>query len=229
MLITCIIVEDEPLALERTRGYVSKLPYLNLVATFNNGLDALVYLKSNAVDLMFLDIHMGEFSGIQLLESGPIHSEIILTTAFSEYAIKGFDLKVTDYLLKPFSLERFIQAVDKVREKLIQKTGKPELEFLFIKTEYRLEKVLLSSIVYIEGMRDYRRIHTTDKKIMTLQTFKEFEQLIPETMICRVHKSFMVSLSKIDSVEGDRIRIKELYIPVSDTYRKIFFSLIGKG
>lgn len=224
MKINCIIVEDEPLALERVNGYVQKLPYLNLLSTFDNGIDALVFLKSNNVELIFLDINMGEFSGIQLLESSNIKSEIIITTAYPEFALKGFDLNVTDYLLKPFTFERFIQAVEKVLNNLKKDEVSHDKKFIFIKTEYRLEKLLLSEVLYIEGMRDYRRIHTINKRIMTLKPFKEFEQEIPESIICRVHKSFMVAPDKIDSVERDRIRIKDTLIPISETYKKAFLS-----
>lgn len=226
MKINCIIVEDEPLAVERIKSYVLKLPYLELLSTFDNGIDALVFLKSNAVDLIFLDINMGEFSGIQLLETSNIKSEIIITTAYNEYALKGFDLHVTDYLLKPFTFERFVLAIDRVQENLKKGEGLHDKKFIFIKTEYRLEKILLSEVLYIEGMRDYRRIHTINKRIMTLKPFKEFEQDIPENIICRVHKSFMVALDKIDSVERDRIRIKDTIIPISETYKKHFFDLI---
>ena len=215
MVINCIIVEDEPLALERAKSYVQKLPFLNLLAAFDNGIDALVFLKSKKVDLIFLDINMGEFSGIQLLETGNIVSQIIMTTAYDTYALKGFDLNVTDYLLKPFTFERFIHAVEKVRVNLAKTEIVSDKKFIFIKTEYRLEKVLLSDVLYIEGMRDYRRVHTVNKKIMTLQTFKEFESEIPSHKICRVHKSFMVSLDKIESVERDRIKLKDIFIPIS--------------
>lgn len=232
MKINCIIVEDEPLALERTRSYVLKLPYLNLISVFDNGIDALVFLKTTKVDLIFLDINMGEFSGIQLLETSNIQAEVIITTAYNKYALKGYDLNVTDYLLKPFTFERFIQAVDKVNSNLAKPTVNSDKAFIFIKTEYRLEKVFLNEILYIEGMRDYRRIHTVDKKIMTLKTFKDLEQDIPSSLICRVHKSFMVALGMIESVERDRIKIKDILIPISETYKKDFFELIerpGKG
>ena len=227
MKINCIIIEDEPLALERVKGYVLKLPYLNLLASFESGIDALSYLKKNKADLIFLDINMDELSGIQLLESVKIESEVIITTAYNEYALKGYDLNVTDYLLKPFTFERFIQAIDKAQNKIKKKNSIPEKKFIFIKTEYRLEKLLLSEILYIEGMRDYRRIHTIDKRLMTLQTFKEFEQEIPQNILCRVHKSFMVSVDKIVSVEKDRIKIKDQLIPISETYKKEFLRLIN--
>ncbi|MFI5142008.1 MAG: LytR/AlgR family response regulator transcription factor [Bacteroidia bacterium] len=227
MKINCIIVEDEPLALERTKAYVLKLPYLKLLATFDNGVDALVFLKTTAVDLIFLDINMGEFSGIQLLESANSKAQVIFTTAYNEYAIKGFDLSITDYLLKPFTFERFVQAVDKAQANLVKTDTPPDKTFLFVKTEYRLEKILLNEILYIEGMRDYRRIHTATKKIMTLQTFKDFEKEIPSNVICRVHKSYMVAIDKIESVERDRIKLRGVLIPISDTYRKGFFELIN--
>jgi two-component system LytT family response regulator len=226
MSLSCVIIEDEPLALERTKSFVLRLPYLRLIASFDNGIEAIPFLKSNQVDLLFLDINMDGFSGIQLLENSEVKSEVIITTAYDEYALKGFDLSVTDYLLKPFTFDRFLQAVDKAQNNLIKCDVPPEKFFIFVKTEYRLEKVFLNDILYIEGMRDYRRIHTTDKKIMTLQTFKDFEMEMPKRLICRVHKSYMVSLDKISSVERDRIRIKDVLIPVSETYKKNFLALI---
>ncbi|MEO5641996.1 MAG: LytTR family DNA-binding domain-containing protein [Bacteroidia bacterium] len=226
MKINCIIVEDEPLALERARNYVLKLAHLHLLATFDNAYAALAFLKSNTVDLVFLDINLGELSGIQLLESAQTNAKIIITTAYQEFALKGFELNVTDYLLKPYTFERFFQAVERVRiesEKNIPVTGK---DYIFVKTEYRLEKISLPEIIYIEGMRDYRRIHTTTKKIMTLQTFKDFEAQISSEIIFRVHKSFMVAIDKIESIERDEIKIGEIFIPVSETYKKPFFELI---
>ena len=221
-------MEDEPLALERTKAYVLKLPYLHLLATFDNGVDALVFLKTTAVDLIFLDINMGEFSGIQLLDGANITgAQVVFATAYNEYAIKGFDLNITDYLLKPFTFERFVQAVDKARANLTKTGAAPDKTFLFVKTEYRLEKVLFNEILYIEGVRDYRRIHTITKKIMTLQTFKDFEKEISNSVMCRVHKSYMVAIDKIESVERERIKLKDILIPISDTYRKSFFELIN--
>jgi two-component system LytT family response regulator len=226
MKITCIIIEDEPLALERTQDFVQKLPFLKLLATFENAVEGLVFLKSNKVDLIFLDINLGEFSGIQLLETSALSSQVIITTAYQEYALKGFDLKVTDYLLKPFTFERFIQAVDRVLVNLPKKQVVPPKNFIFVKTENRLEKVNLREIIYIEGMGDYRRIHTVQKRIMTLQTFNEFEKQIPSNIVCRVHKSLMISLDKIESIEKDQIKIGERSFPISETYKQRFFALI---
>lgn len=227
MKLNCIIVEDEPLALERLESFVIKLPFLNLLSCFDNAIEGLNFLKNNKVDLLFLDIKMDEFSGIQLLETATINSSVIITTAYQEYAVKGFELQVSDYLLKPYTFERFIQAVDKVQQNLSKKEISKEQKFIFVKTAYRLEKILLREVLYIEGMKDYRRIQTLTKRIMTLQTFYDFEKEISSDIICRVHKSFMVSLDKIESIERDRIKIKEALIPISDTYKRTFYELIN--
>jgi two-component system LytT family response regulator len=229
MKLNCIIVEDEPLALARARAYALKIPYLHVQATFDNGMDALMHLKAHPVDLLFLDIQLGEISGIQLLEAAKINCEVIITTAYNEFALKGFELQVTDYLLKPYTFERFLQAVEHAHTNILQKHNAPEKKFIFVKTENRLEKILLSELLFIEGMRDYRRIHTTAKRIMTLKTFRELEEEIPMHIACRVHKSWMVAIDKIDAVERERIVIGEVRIPISESYRESFFALIQKG
>ncbi len=224
---TCIIIEDEPLALEKTKDFVLKVPFLSLSATFDNALTGLAYLNNNKVDLLFLDINMDELTGIELLESSKITSHVILTTAYQEYALKGYELQITDYLLKPFTFNRFLQAVNKARENITHRAAEAAPDFIFVKTENRLEKIMLNEIVYIEGMRDYRRIHTVNKKVMTLQNFSEFENLIPPGLVCRVHKSYMVALHKIESIERGRIKIADQLIPISDTYKEDFFQLIN--
>ncbi|MEO8451179.1 MAG: LytTR family DNA-binding domain-containing protein [Gemmatimonadota bacterium] len=228
MPITCIIVEDEPLAVERLVGYIVQLPFLGLVGTFDDALAALAFLTANPVDLVFLDISLGGLSGIELLETSAITSRVILTTAHPEHALKAYDLKVADYLLKPFTFQRFVQAVDQVQSGPAQARAQPasDRKLLFVKTEFRLEKVLLSDVLYIEGKRDYRQIHTTSKRIMTLETFGELEQRIAPDLVCRVHKSYMVALDKIESIERDRIKIRDQLIPISETYRAKFYALI---
>ncbi|HEY2348639.1 MAG TPA: LytTR family DNA-binding domain-containing protein [Puia sp.] len=225
---SCIIIEDEPLALEKTKDFISKVPFLHLSATFDNALTGLTYLNNNKVDLLFLDINMDELTGIELLESSKIDSQVIITTAYQEYALKGYELQITDYLLKPFTFNRFLQAVNKAQNNLSHHTT-PDVqpEFIFVKTENRLEKIILDEILYIEGMRDYRRIHTARKKIMTLQNFSEFEKQVPANLLCRVHKSFMVSIHKIESIERSRIKIADQMIPISETYKDAFFQLIN--
>ncbi len=224
---SCIIIEDEPLALERTKAFVEKVPFLQLNGTYDNALSGLAHLNEHPVDILFLDINMDELSGIELLENTNIESQVIFTTAYPGYALKGYELNVTDYLLKPFNFNRFLQAVNKAQENLQPSNSlSPTSAFIFIKTENRLEKIMIKDILFIEGMRDYRRIHTTAKRIMTLQNFGDLEQLLPVHLVCRVHKSYMVALAKIDSIERSRIRIDKQIIPISDTYRSRFFQLI---
>ena len=227
--LSCIIIEDEPLALEKTKDFVNKVPFLHLSETFDNALTGLAYLNNNKVDILFLDINMDELTGIELLESSKINSQVILTTAYQEYALKGYELQITDYLLKPFTFNRFLQAVNKAQDNIAHRTADAPPEFIFVKTENRLEKIMLNEILYIEGMRDYRRIHTINKKIMTLQNFSEFEKVIPASIVCRVHKSYMVALHKIESIERNRIKIADQLIPISDTYKDVFFQLINSG
>jgi DNA-binding LytR/AlgR family response regulator len=238
MIINCIAVDDEPLALNIVEDYVSKIPYLDLKKTFVSAIECLDYLKQNKVDLLFLDVQMEELTGIQLLRVLKDKPEIIFTTAYDKYALQGFDLDVTDFLLKPFSFERFVKAVDKVYEKLaLQKSpsntqkesvavASTESDYFFVKTEFRLQKIFLSEILYIEGMGDYLRIVTTKERIMTLQNFKKVESALPEPRFMRVHRSFMVAVDKITSVERNRIRIADQLIPVGDNYRKAFFNLL---
>ena len=226
MTINCIIVEDEPLALKRTKEYVEKISYLNLLQSFDNGFEAIGFLKKQQVDLIFLDIKMDELTGIQLLESLEIKPYVIVTTAYSEYALKGYELNVIDYLLKPFTIERFIQAVEKASIQL-DKTTNDNRDFFFVKTEYRIEKIFFQDIIFIEGMRDYRCIQTNTKRILTLQTFIELEQVLPKSKFCRVHKSYIVTLNKIESIERNRIKIKDKMIPISETYKENFYKLIG--
>jgi two-component system LytT family response regulator len=225
--INCIIVEDEPLAMERMLQYVSKVPFLSLEAYFDNGIDALLYLKRHNVDLLLLDINTGEVTGVQLAEQLAKDCAIVFTTAYPEFALKGFELNVTDYLLKPFAFDRFYTAMERVQQALSHKQQHIIPTNLFIKTEYRLEKVAVSDLKFIEGMGDYRRIHTTQKKIMTLQTFKELENDLKDTSVLRVHKSYMVNLDYIESIERDRIVISKELIPISETYRKEFYERIN--
>ncbi len=225
-MINCIIIEDEPLAIKKLVNYIDKLPTLNLVETFSSAVSAIGFLKLNPIDLIFLDIEMKELTGIQLLESIDVKAKVIITTAYEKYALKGFDLQVSDYLLKPITLERFIKACDKVTQDLISK-GKNEHGKIFIKTEYRLEGIDTSEILYIEGMGDYRRIITHHKKIMTLQTFKELLDLLPNDIFIRVHNSYIVSKDKIEKIERNRITINENLIPISESYGKEFYKKIN--
>lgn len=225
-MISCIIVEDEPLALKRTKEYVEKISHLNLLQSFDNGFEAISFLQTQQTDLIFLDIKMDELTGIQLLESLDKKPYVIVTTAYSEYAIKGYELNVTDYLLKPFTIERFIKAVEKVTIQ-INSTLESTRNFFFVKSDYRIEKIFFNDILFIEGMGDYRSIQMKDKKVLTLQTFLDLEKELPKSLFFRVHKSFIVPLKKIELIERNRIKIMEKLIPISETYKTEFYREIG--
>lgn len=225
----CLIVEDEPLAMERLTDYVQRMPLLQLVGAFDSATDALAYLLTHPVDLVFLDISLGGMSGIDLLETSAVAAQVVLTTAHAEYALKGYDLKVTDYLLKPFTFTRFAQAVDRAHAQQGANEGAVERDFVFIKTELRLERVRLSDILYIEGDGDYRQLYTLQKRLTTSETLAELERRLPPTQVCRVHKSYMVALDKIETIERDRIVVRSKYIPISSSYRDRFYALIGRG
>jgi DNA-binding LytR/AlgR family response regulator len=231
MQINCIAIDDEPLALSKLEGFIIKVPELQLKRTFDNAVEAIGWLKENSTDLIFLDIQMEQLTGIQFIEATGTTARIIITSAYDQYAIKGFELNVTDYLLKPFSFQRFLMSVNKVMDYF---TRIPEItnnlpeddSYIFVKTEYRLERVDLDDILYIEGMKDYLRIVCHNKKIMTLQSFAKFEESLPAKKFCRVHKSFIVAIDKIKSVERGVIIIADQRIPVSNTYKDKFFSKI---
>ncbi|MFH1118318.1 MAG: LytTR family DNA-binding domain-containing protein [Bacteroidota bacterium] len=226
MIIKCIAIEDEPLALKKIKEFIEQVDYLNLLEGFNNAVDAIGFLKIYPVDLIFLDIRMKKLSGIQFLESLQIKPKVVITSAYDEYALKGYELDVTDYLLKPFTFERFLKSVDKVYNQLLKAQGNISNDFIFVKTEYRIEKVVLKDILYIQGMKDYLQIHTIDRKVMTLQTFKNIQDILPENDFQRVHNSYIVAISKIESIERNRIRIGKDLIPISDSYKDKFYEIL---
>lgn len=228
MNINCIIIEDEPLATDKLTTFIGRVPNLTLLATFDNALLAMDFIKMNPVDLIFLDIQMEQLTGIEFLERVQTTAQVIITTAYSEYALKGYEFKVSDYLLKPYAFGRFVQAMDNVKEqhRLRQTPVTEDIDFIFVKTEYRIEKVNLEDILYIEGMKDYLRLVTTNGNIMTLQRFKTYEEFLPTQRFVRVHKSYLVAVAKIESIERNRIKINDKLIPISDTYKDGFYKLL---
>lgn len=229
MKISCIIIEDEPLATEKIVAFVKRMPSLNLLGTFDNALLAIDFIDENTVDLIFLDIQMPELTGIEFLEAIQTSAQVIITTAYSEYALKGYELSVTDYLLKPYAFGRFVQAIAKVKERCqLSQQMNNDKKFIFVKTEYRVEKVDLDDILYIEGMRDYLRLVTVGENIMTLQRFKAYENYLPKDRFIRVHKSYMVALDKIESIERNRIKIGDKRIAISETYKESFNQLLNR-
>ncbi len=238
MNINCIAIDDEPLALDIIKDYCSKVVFLNLLKTFDNAIESIEYIRSNKIDLIFLDIQMEELTGIQLLNALKHRPFVIFTTAYERYAIQGFELDVVDYMLKPISFERFIKGVNKVCERMQFDAGAikpengkpktPEPSFFFVKTETRMERIENNDVLYVEGMGDYWRIVTKTRRIMTLMNARKLEEVLHEPQFCRVHKSFFIALDKIESIERNRIKIGDQYIPVSETYHKTFFDLVER-
>lgn len=232
MIIKCIAVDDEPLALDIIKDYISQVPFLKLLKTFKDGISALEYLASNNVDLIFLDIEMGGLSGTQLLRTLQTKPKVIMTTAYRNYAVDAFDLDVTDYLLKPFSFERFLKAVEKscVHPKDSRKNPVPgggEKDYFFVKSGYKMLKVNFNDILYIEGLSEYIIIKTKSANIITLQSFKNIENTLPESGFIRIHKSYLVALNKIDCVEGQYVIIRNKELPIGNKYKKRFFDVIS--
>lgn len=230
MKISCIVVDDEPLAIEKLKAFIGKLPQLQLVATFNRATPAIEFLRNNTVQIVFLDIQMDGVTGIEMVEQMIEKPQVIFTTAYNEYALKAFELAVTDYLLKPYTFDRFKMAVNKAidfiywQQSATQTTPAP-VDYIFVKSGYKLVKVLLNEVLYIEGMRDYQCIVTPSEKILASHSFQELEKSLPRGFV-RCQKSYMVSLSKIESIENDRIKIGNKFIPIGDTYKEAFYKLI---
>lgn len=235
-MIRCIAVDDEPLALDIIADYVAKIPELKLVASTTNAIEALTLVQNGEIDLVFLDVQMPELTGIQFVKIINGKCDVILTTAYPQYALDGYELNVVDYLLKPIAFDRFYRSVQKV---LNAKTTKmPEttpaavqhgdiIDFIFVKTEHKIQRVDLDNILYIEGLKDYISIYTSAERIVTLQNMKKMEEILPANRFVRVHRSYIVALDKISSIERGRIFIGDTTIPIGDTYKDAFFKRIG--
>lgn len=210
--------------------YVRKVPFLNLVKACSSPIEALEVLRTTPIDLLFLDVQMPEITGISFLKSLQKKPQVILTTAYSEYALEGYELDVTDYLLKPITFDRFLKAVDKVSQRL--QTPTPEVkttdaaDYIFVKDGTKLVKVRWNDIMYIEGLKDYVTIHTRQQKVVSLQRLKIMEDQLPKEKFMRVHNSFIVAVDAIDVVMKDKVQIGEQLIPIGDTYRKTFKEFI---
>jgi len=237
----CIAVDDEPLALDIIEDYVSKVPFLELVKRSENAIEALQLVQEGGIDLVFLDIQMPELTGIQFLKIANGKANYILTTAYSQYALESYDLNVSDYLLKPIAFDRFYKAVEKVHNRLknqaptdtiiqplftaapVTPVAAPIQDFIFVKTEHKIQKIELDDILYIEGLKDYISIFTKNERVITLQNMKKMEETLPKDQFIRVHKSYIIALDKIESIERSRISICSKIIPIGDTYRDEFF------
>jgi len=237
-MIRCLAIDDETLALDLLEDNIRKVPFLELVNRCSSGFEAFSVLKEEQIDLIFLDIRMPDISGIQFLSTLRQKPLVIFTTAYENYALTGFDLDVIDYLLKPFSFERFLKAVNKARDFLAlkdQAATKTENDvisladrFIFVKSDYKLVKVSLGEILYIEGLKDYIKIYMGPRPVITQMSLKSMEEKLPASEFVRVHRSFIVNIRKIDFIERGNILIGTREIPISTNYREAFFSLINQ-
>lgn len=239
-MINVIIVDDEPLALDVIETYVEKMPELNLVQRCSNALEANEALKKHDIDLMFLDIQMPQLTGIDFLKTLSNPPVVIFTTAYPNYAIEGFELDALDYLLKPISLERFMKAANKAIDQINLKNNESSgtiadgEDFIFVKADKKLIKVNYSNIIYIEGLKDYVIIRMVDgKRVITLQTMKSLESKLPSNLFKRIHRSYIVGISKIEAVLGNMVEVMEKgqkkHLPVGKNYRDELLAIINKN
>jgi len=236
MKLRTIAIDDEPLALRLVSDYVSKTPFLELVGAFDNPLDAIDFLSTQSADLILVDIQMPDLTGIEFTRSLEDAPKIIFTTAYEKYAIEGYKLNAIDYLLKPFSYEEFLKAAGKARKQVeLESNVLPSIEannqFLFLKSEYKIRRINFNDILYIEGLKDYIKVYIAgdEKPVLSLNSIKSLEQKLPEEKFMRVHRSFIVNLDKIDTIERSRIIFGKVYIPVSDQYKDKFQEYLDKN
>lgn len=227
--IKCIIVEDEPLAAKVLSDYISQVPFLELKGVYKDAILATEYLRDNTVDLIFLDIHLPKLKGMAFLKTLTQPPAIIITTAYHQYAVEGFNLNVTDYLLKPFEFERFLIAVNKVKAAQGEKQKTNESgeikDYLFLNVQKKKVKILYSELLYIESQREYIRVVTTKKEYISKISTHEIEDLLPTHLFKRIHRSFIVSISKIDSYTAEMVEVNGVSIPIGRGYRDVIENL----
>jgi DNA-binding LytR/AlgR family response regulator len=227
-MINCIAIDDEPLALHLIREYASKINFLNLQQTFTDTDEATAWLQENEVDLLFLDIQMPDINGIQFYKSLAKKPQVIFTTAYSEYAVEGFNVDAIDYLLKPFEYDRFLKSVYKAKEYL-EFLSNQELQMasIFIKVDYQLMKINLKEIELIEGLDDYIRIYVKPKPVLALMTLKSIQEKLPSHEFVRVHRSYIVPVSKIESFGRNKVKINGREIPIGSSYGDVYQQLLS--
>lgn len=230
-MIRCILIDDEPLPLELLSAFASRIPNLQVVGSFTDPLLAKEYLKTQPVDLLFLDIEMPHLNGIQLLNSLTVKPMTIFTTAYPEFAVDGFELNAVDYLLKPFDFSRFQKAVDKALEyqhyTQNPKQSGPE-PYIFVKSEYKAVKINLKDIIYIEGMDSYVKIYAGGKPVLSLMSMKAMLDMLPAEDFIRVHRSFIIPIAKVTSIRNKVFKIGDKEIPIGGTYEEVVEKLLGK-
>ncbi len=226
MTLNCIIIDDEPLAADLLASYAKKTLFLNLIGVFNSAVEGVKAIRDNRVDLIFLDIQMPELSGLEFAKILPKETKIIFTTAFSQYAIDGYKANAIDYLMKPISYDDFLDASNRALD-WFQTTHQAENastdRFIFVKSEYKLVKIMFDDILYIEGVKDYVKIYLNNdhKPIMTLMNMKKIEESLPKPEFMRIHRSYIVHMKKIDGIDRFRVVIGDAVLPISDSYKTI--------
>jgi DNA-binding LytR/AlgR family response regulator len=230
----CIIVDDEPLAIEILESYVSKIEQMKLAGTFRNAVSAFTFLQQNPVDLIFLDIQMPKLSGIEFLKSLKNPPQVILTTAYRDYAIEGFELEVVDYLLKPIPFERFLKAVGKVLHQPASHPspiGKADTaeDFVYFKVDKKMVKTRMAEILYIESIKDYVKVHTADKEIVTQQKISYLEESLPGDQFLRIHRSFIINRNRIDAYSATDVEIGKFRIPIGRNYKQDVIKVLSKN
>lgn len=226
MILNCAIIDDEPLAADLLASYVAKTPELNLIGTFESALTAMKVLRDNPADLLFLDIQMPELSGLEFAKILPKETKVIFTTAFDRYAIEGYKVNAIDYLLKPISYDKFVVSVNKAME-WFSVANKQKImsqdRFIFVKSEYKLVPIKFDDILYIEGLKDYIKIYLSTEKrsVMSLMNMKKVEDYLPRPQFMRVHRSFIINMSKVDLIDRGRMVIGETFIPISESYKDV--------
>jgi two-component system, LytTR family, response regulator len=227
--IKCIIIEDEPLAVKVLSDYISQVPFLELQGTFKDAILATDYLRNNYTDLIFLDIHLPKLKGMAFLKTLTHPPAVIITTAYHQYAVEGFDLNVTDYLLKPFEFERFLIAVNKVQSGEFGRQQADEIppikDYLFVNVQKKKVKILFSEIIYIESQREYIKIITTKREYISKMSTHEIEDLLPPNLFKRIHRSFIISISKIESYTAEMVEVNGVSIPIGRAYKDILENL----
>lgn len=242
MNINCLIIDDKPLAIDILANYALKVPFLKLIATTTNPIEGLSIIHEYRIDLVFLDIQMAELTGLQFIKIAGKQCKVVLTTAYSEYALDGFEHDVIDYLLKPISFDRFYRAAEKALQILgngnkllsLEKNtnfteNNEQADYKFIKTEHRIQKVNLRDILFIEGLQNYIDIRLSDGHILSLQTLKKIEEQLPSKEFIRVHKSYIVSVRHITTIERGHICINKQTIPIGENYRDSFYKFINNS
>ncbi len=230
MLINCLIVDDEPTSQKVLETFIKSVDFLSLSGICSDAVEALEKLNNNSVDLMFLDINMPKISGLTFLRSLQNPPEVILTTAYSKYAVDGFELNVTDYLLKPFSFDRFYAAITKVFEKRLKAQGLPnQNHYLLIKSDKTIHKIPSDEILYIEAYGDYVKIHLINQLLLTNSTFTNILDLLPKSNFIKCHKSFAINLEKLNSMSGNQLVIGKHKIPIGQKFKSEFLRILNKG